>query len=100
MSRVTYEITAIIAADLAADYETYMRRDHIPALLATGCFSAARFSRGEGGRYLIGYEAADRAALERYLAQHAPRLREEFIARFPAGVTLTRATWDIVHEWP
>lgn len=97
---VTYEITAKVEPELAAGYEAYMRHDHIPALLATGCFRAARLSRAGGGRYLIQYVAPDQATLDRYLAEHAPRLREEFTARFPNGVTLTRATWELLHEWP
>ena len=97
---VTYEVTATVAPELAASYEAYMRHEHIPALLATGCFTAARFSRGEPGRYLMRYDAPDRAALDRYLAGGADLLRAEFTAKFPSGVALTRAVWEVLHEWP
>ena len=52
------------------------------------------------GRYRIRYEAPDRAALERYLAEHAARLRGDFAAHFPAGVELSREVWDALQLWP
>jgi len=97
---LTYEITATVAPELVPRYEDYMRRHHIPALLGTGCFEAARFSRAAPGHYRMRYEAPDHATLERYLAEHAPRLRAEFDAEFPAGVALTRAAWETVQQWP
>lgn len=97
---LSYDVSATVAPELVAEYETFMRQDHIPAVLATGCFAAARFCRDPDGRYLMRYEAADRAALERYLAAHAPALRAEFNARFPAGVALSRVVWEVVDAWP
>ncbi|MBA3345456.1 MAG: DUF4286 family protein [Gemmatimonadales bacterium] len=96
---LTYEITATLAPELVSRYEDYMRRHHIPALLATGCFKAARFSRAAPGEYRMRYEAPDRATLERYLAEHAPGLRAEFDAEFPSGVALTRTIWETIQEW-
>lgn len=97
---IAYEVTATVAPELAPRYESYMREQHIPALLATGCFEAARFSRAAPGQYRMRYEAPDRETLERYLALHAPGLRAEAEARFPAGVTLTRAIWEPIQAWP
>jgi len=42
---VTYEITAIVEAKLVESYEDYMRRRHIPQVLASGCFRRAGFTR-------------------------------------------------------
>ena len=96
---VTYEVTAVVRPQLAGDYERYMREQHIPDLLATGAFVAASFSQAGPGRYRIRYEAADRAALERYLAEHAPRLREDFLRHFPEGVELSREVWETLAAW-
>ena len=96
---VTYEITSDVPAELAERYETYMR-GHIPALLATGCFTAASLSRAAPGQYRIRYEAPDQAALDRYLAEHAPALRAAFAAHFPSGVSVRRAVWEVVQAWP
>ena len=95
---VIYEITAVVDGRLAADYERYMKGRHIPDLLATGHFASASFSRS-GARYRICYEAHDRAALDKYIAEHAERLRRDFHEHFPIGVELSREIWDVVDSF-
>ena len=97
---VTYEVTAAVRPELAGAYERFMREQHIPDLLATGAFVAASFSRSAPGRYRIRYEAADRATLDRYLAEHAPRLREDLLRHFPSGVDLSREVWEVLAVLP
>lgn len=96
---VTYELTATVRPDLADEYERYLRGRHIPELLDTGCFAGASLSRSAPGRFRIRYEAHDRAALDRYLAGHAPRLRAHALERFPDGVELAREEWDLIERW-
>jgi hypothetical protein len=97
---VTYEVTATVREDLCAAYERYMRERHIPDLLATGAFSGASFGRSTPGRYRMRYEAWSRGDLDRYLAEHAPLLREHVQEVFPEGVTLTREEWNVLAAWP
>lgn len=97
---VTYEITATVRDDLCAAYERYMCERHIPDLLKTGSFAGASFSRSAPGRYRVRYEAHDRAALGRYLAEHAARLRQHLAETFPEGVEISREEWDVLALWP
>jgi hypothetical protein len=96
---VIYEITAVVNADLIETYEKYMREQHIPDLLATGFFSRAYFTRSGENRYRIQYHAHDQNALNQYLNQDAPRLREHFNSHFPEGITLSRENWEILQSW-
>lgn len=96
---VTYEVTTIVDPRLVEAYERYMRRVHIPDLLATGCFHGAALTRSATGRYRVRYEAPAEADLERYLATHATRLREDFAAHFPEGVTASREVWITIQSW-
>jgi len=96
---ITYEITASVRADLCESYERYMQDEHIPDLLNTGSFIVATFTRSTPGRYRICYQALDRASLDRYIAEHAPRLRAHLLARFPDGVELTREEWLVLKTW-
>lgn len=96
---VVYEITATVAPELVAEYERFMRQHHIPALLATGHFSSAAFTRSTAGRYRIRYEALSQAGLERYLGSDAEALRAEFVRRFPAGIELSREVWSVLEAW-
>ena len=96
---VTYEVTTILDARLVEAYERYMRQVHIPDLLATGCFHGAALTRSAMGRYRVRYEAPAEADLERYLANHATRLREDFASHFPQGVTASREVWVAIQSW-
>ena len=100
MEPITYEITATVRPELCEAYERYMRDRHIPDLLATGAFDGASFGRSSPGRYRVRYEARGRAALDRYLAEHAPRLRAHFVEAFPSGVELAREEWTVLARWP
>lgn len=96
---VGYEVTLEVDAELLGAVLLELREHHIPAILATGCFSAIRLEQIEGGRVRTRYEAARAADLERYLAEHTARWRAEFTARFPIGVRASREVWHGVAEW-
>lgn len=97
---ITYEITAQVRADLVAEYETFMRGRHIDAVLKTGFFASASFSKSAEGRYRIRYYAFDQAALDSYLKERANELRKHFSDHFPDGVELTRENWMVIQYWP
>lgn len=96
---LTYEITAVVRADLIDEYERFMRERHIPDLMRTGAFVDASFSRSAPGRYRMRYESQGREELDRYLSEHAPRLRAHFIETFPEGVELSREEWVVLESW-
>ena len=99
MPHVVYEITANVRADLAAEYERFMRDEHIPDLLATGLFCGARLVADENGNFRIAYESKSRAELDRYLAEFALQLRQKFLDRFPTGVEISRSEWNVAQTW-
>jgi hypothetical protein len=90
---ITYEVTLQVEPHLTAAVEEYMRHRHIPEIFASGCFRRIRFSQASPTRFRTSYQADTQADLDRYVREHAPRLRAEFQALFPEGVTLTRETW-------
>jgi hypothetical protein len=96
---VTYETTTLVAPHLVEAYERYMGERHVADLLNTGCFQSAVLTRSAPGRYRVRYEARSDADLERYLATHAARLREEFAAHFPEGVSTSREVWVAIRTW-
>ena len=95
----SYEVTLQVEPSLAPAVERYMRERHIPAIKATGCFRQIRFLQASAARFRTSYDAATQADLDRYLADHAPRMRAEFQAEFPRGVILTRETWTEQERW-
>lgn len=91
---LSYEVTIQLEdPSLAAALETYMRDKHVGEVFATGCFIDAHFEQSAPGVYRTRYSVASQENLDRYLAEHAPRLRADFHEHFPSGVRLTRAVW-------
>jgi hypothetical protein len=96
---ILYEVTLEVEPSLASAVEEHMRLRHIPEIFSTGCFRRIRFQRSSSHRFRTTYEAESATDLERYLREHAPGLRAEFLAEFPSGVGLTRETWDDLEQW-
>lgn len=96
---VVYEVSVTVEPALVEPFEQYMRRKHIPEILATGCFTRIRFERATGTRYRTSYEAETQGDVDRYLTEHTARLREDFLATFPAGATASREIWTSLQSW-
>ena len=96
---ISYEVTLQAEAQLVASVEQYMTESHIPHIFGTGCFLEIRFSRASAGRFRTAYQANTQADLDRYVQDHAPRFRAEFLERFPDGVNITRETWVQREVW-
>lgn len=99
MSTIWYEVTATVRPDTVGRWEAYMREKHIRDVLQTGCFARATLERAASGRFRVSYEAPSREQIDRYLADHAPRLRNDVLAHFPEGVELVREEWSQVETF-
>ena len=96
---VSYEVTLEVEPKLLPEVLRELREHHIPEILKTGCFTAIRLDRIDGGRLRTRYEAARAADLDRYLKEHTAHFRADFMARFPTGVRPSREVWQGVAEW-
>lgn len=96
---VSYEVIVDVDKEQMEPFEQYMRRKHIPEILATGCFTRIRFERASITRYRTCYEAETQADLDRYLTDHTARLRADFMAHFPTGAVPSREIWSAIQLW-
>jgi hypothetical protein len=97
---VVYEVTLDVEPQFMEALTAYMRREHIPAILATRCFRRIRFDSASPTRVRTSYQAESRPALDRYLQEFSPHYRADFQARFPQGVVATREIWTEQEAWP
>ena len=95
---LSYEVILTVRADLVAAWEKYLP-GHTADVMATGCFASAEIERTDDGRYRCRYTAESKAMLDRYLIDHAPRLRADALAKFPEGVETSRAVWTSVRHF-
>ena len=96
---IAYEVTVDVAPELVDQFVAFMLIRHIPDLLATGCFIGAELAQAGDTRFRQRYLALSREDLDRYLAEHAVRLREDFARHFPDGTAQTRDVWDQLKTW-
>ena len=97
---VSYEVTLEVEPGRLAALEAYMRKKHVPEILATKCFRHIRLDRDSGNRLRTSYQAVSPEALRDYLDHHASHFRADFQAHFPVGVTVSREIWEELKAWP
>ena len=80
-------------AAVATEWRQWLIDEHLAELLDAGAVQAEVVtldvpSPGAAVTMESRYRFADRAGMDRYLREHAPRLREEGLARFPLSLGL------------
>ena len=99
-----YNVTVSIDPVIADDWLDWMRVQHIPAVLQTGCFLESRLSRvnGEedgGCTYSVMYLAPDQTALDQYQTEFAPALQQDHAARYAGRFAAFRTTLQLIAEF-
>lgn len=85
--------------DVADRWLDWLREEHLADVCAAGALDARAVRvDGDAIRCEARYHFADRAAFEAYERDHAPRLREEGLEKFPLdlGLTYERSTGEVV----
>lgn len=113
MTKVAYTVSARHpTAESASRYSAWLAAGHVQAVLAGGAESAAVIALDASGDSATGsvphrtvevrYIFPSRAALDRYLTEHAPRLRAEGLALFGpgTGVTFARTVGEVAWVSP
>jgi hypothetical protein len=96
-----YEVTATLNdGNRCAEFEKYMADEHVPDVLATGCFAAAFFARAEDGKYVLAYHVNTPEDVQRYLDTHAAKLRDDVVQRFGDSVSTSRRMLEIIKLFP
>lgn len=78
-----YNVTIKMTWTIHEAWVAWMQQTHIPEVMETGCFTESRLVRlldideSEGPTYAAQYHAATRADYDRYIEQHANRLRQD-----------------------
>ena len=93
-----YEVTLDIDAGRAPEFDAWLKQ-HVQAMLALPGFQDARILRPETAagtvRRVVQYTLAGRPELDRYLAEHAPRMRAEGTKRFGEALQASRRVLDV-----
>jgi hypothetical protein len=80
---ILYNVTVKVDHSIQADWLRWMKEEHIPEVMGTGCFLESKFWQlidvddADGFTYAVQYVAEDKAAYSRYLELFAPNMRKK-----------------------
>lgn len=101
---ILYNVTVSIDPAIAEDWVNWMRSNHIPDVMATGCFVESRISRvhgeEEGGvTYAITYLSPSQEKMDEYQQQHAPVLQKDHTERYAGKFAAFRTILSVIEEF-
>ncbi len=100
---IIYNVTSIIDKNIHDPWLIWIKQ-HIPDVLATGCFIEAKLTKvlvddDQDATYSIQYRAKSRENLERYYSEFADALREDAVKRFGDKVLAFRTELEVIDEY-
>jgi hypothetical protein len=101
---IIYNVTSNIDESIHNRWLVWIK-EHIPQVLATGCFTEAKLTRVlieeemGGVTYSVQYRANSREDLETYYSKHAAALRQDALRQFGDKVLAFRTELEILDEY-
>lgn|SRR3989338_11702933 len=101
---ILYNVTVSIDERIHEEWLEWMRTQHIPEVMATGCFIESRLARvhgeEEGGlTFAIGYVAPSQEKYDEYQALHATELQRQHGERYNGKFAAFRTMLTIIEEF-
>lgn len=101
---ILYNVTVSIDERVHQEWLEWMRTQHIPEVLATGCFIESRIARVHGEEdggltFAIGYIAPSQEKYDEYQAIHAPELQRKHGERYNGKFAAFRTMLTIIEEF-
>jgi hypothetical protein len=101
---ILYNVTVSIDPAIADEWLSWMRQQHIPDVMSTGCFLESRISRvhgeEEGGiTYAVSYVSPNQATMDIYQNEYSPRLQAEHTTRYQGRFAAFRTFLQIIEEF-
>lgn len=98
-----YNVTIKVDESIATDWLQWMRQEHIPNIMNTGCFAEYKMVRlleiddSEGPTYAVQYFASTMNDYQSYQLKHAPRIRKESIDKWGDRFIAFRTLMEVVN---
>lgn len=99
---IIYNVTVKVEPTVANQWLQWMRSEHIPAIMNTGCFTSFRIVRllevddSEGPTYAIQYNAESKADYNRYMEVYASALRKQSFDKWGERFIAFRSVMEVV----
>lgn len=97
-----YNVTSKVDHTISTAWLQWMKDEHIPEIIATGCFTKATILQlletddSEGLTFAIQYTAESKALYNRYLEKFAPELRQKVMAKWGNKFIAFRSIMQVI----
>jgi len=98
-----YNVTIKVANAVSNEWLDWLKEEHIPDVMATGCFCEHTILRlmevddSEGPTYAIQYKAESKSAYNNYIEKHAQLLRQKSFDKWGDNFIAFRSIMQIVN---
>ena len=98
-----YNVTIKVRADIQTSWLTWLQEEHIPEVLATGCFHDATILRlleiddTEGPTFAVQYKAESKGQYNQYVEKHAGVLRQKSFDKWGDAFIAFRSVMQVVN---
>jgi Domain of unknown function (DUF4286) len=100
---IIYNVTIKVDHSIADAWLSWLREEHIPEVIGTGCFTDARILRlmevdeSDGITYAVQYHAESKALYNRYIKDYAAGMRNKSTEKWGEKFVAFRSVMQIVH---
>lgn len=100
---ILYNVTSKVDHTIADSWLDWIRNEHIPDIIATGCFTHAVILRlletdeTEGLTYAIQYHAENNELYNKYIQVFSAELRKKVIDKWGNRFISFRSVMEVVH---
>jgi Domain of unknown function (DUF4286) len=102
-SMIIYNVTIKVVHTVADQWLGWLKKEHIPDIIATGCFTHATILHlleaddAEGITYAVQYHATSRVLYDRYMELFAGDMRKKAIDKWGDQFIAFRSVMEVVH---
>lgn len=98
---ILYSVTVNVEEEIHEEWITWMRKVHVPNVLATGCFLQHKIMKlqeppQDGHTYSFQYFCSNREILQQYQEQHAPALQAEVNVLYANKFVAFRSILEVI----
>jgi len=100
---IVYNVTVKVDLAVADQWLNWLKKEHIPDIIATGCFTHATVLHlletgdTDGATFAVQYHAGSKEQYDRYTAQFAAAIRKKATDKWGDHFIAFRSVMEVVH---
>jgi len=100
---IIYNVTIKVQDSIKEDWLSWLKEEHIPEIISTGCFTHANIMQllevddTEGPTYAVQYYAESKGLYNNYIENHAANMRQKAFAKWGNKFIAFRSVMQVVN---